>query len=63
MKKLEGLKNSISSFENKKLSNLKSIVGGTKAVRSNCPSCPDGVEYDHYSDDGKYLGRVEVGCQ
>ncbi|MCD0456258.1 TIGR04139 family peptide modification target [Chryseobacterium sp. LC2016-27] len=58
MKKLNGLNKSLSSLENKKLKNLKSIHGGIYKVQSNI-SCGDGcVEYDVYeSPGGKYIGR------
>lgn len=64
MKKLNGMK-SLSSLENKKLKDLKSVQGGLYWIRSNvsCPSqYPSGtVEYDTYeSAGGKYVGRT---CQ
>jgi putative peptide modification target (TIGR04139 family) len=67
MKKLEGLKKDFSSFENNKMKNLQSIIGGlsadtVKSVESNCPACPGGYEADKYKDDGTYLSRVEIGC-
>lgn len=67
MKKLIGIKNDFSSFENKEMKNLQTIVGGRaaesqKSVESNVPSCEGGSECDKYTDGGRYLGRVEVGC-
>lgn len=67
MKKLIGIKNDFSLFENKELKNLQSIVGGLAAdsqisIESNVPTCEGGAESDKYTDGGKYIGRVEVGC-
>ena len=64
MKKLIGIKKDISFFENKEMKNLQSVVGGKEqiSIESNCPSCAGGAEFDKYSSDGTYLGRVEVGC-
>ena len=65
MKKLTGLNSNISSFENKKLKNLQSTIGGigTQVTQiSNCPSCPGGLESDIYTDEGRYRGRIEMGC-
>ena len=65
MKKLIGIKNDFSLFENKELKNLQSIVGGLAAasqqsVESNCAEAGT-YECDKYSDDGRYVGRVVVG--
>lgn len=64
MKKLIGIKKDISFFENKEMKNLQSVVGGLEqiSIESNCPSCEGGVEFDKYTSDGTYIGRVEVGC-
>ncbi|MFC3160690.1 putative peptide modification target, TIGR04139 family [Chryseobacterium arachidis] len=57
MKKLTGLKRSLSSLENKKLKNLKSIVGGRYKIQSNI-SVNGSVEYDVYEyNGGPYIGR------
>jgi putative peptide modification target (TIGR04139 family) len=66
MKKLIGIKNGFSSFENKEMKNLQTIVGGRaaesqKSVETSA-SCGGGYECDKYTDSGRYLGRVEVGC-
>lgn len=65
MKKLIGIKNDFSLFENKELKNLQSIAGGLAAasqisIESNCAE-PGTAESDKYTDDGKYIGRVTVG--
>lgn len=64
MKKLTGIENGFSSFENKEMKNLQSILGGggtQQSIQSNVPSRADAVEYDKYSDTGTYLKRIEVG--
>ena len=64
MKKLIGIKNDFSLFENKELKNLQSIVGGLAAsqqsIESNVPTCEGGADADKYTDEGKYIGRVTV---
>lgn len=55
MKKLQGMKNNFSSFENKKLSNLASILGGTGAPTNETWTRPSTDEWncadiDHYVD-------------
>jgi putative peptide modification target (TIGR04139 family) len=65
MKNLQGMQKSLSSLENKKLKDLRTVQGGLYLIRSNfaCPSQypSDAVEYDSYeSNGGKYIGRT---CQ
>lgn len=69
MKKLQGMKSSFSSLENKKLKNLQVITGGTASSR-NAPSgytTPEGEvsDTDYYSDDvageWKYKYRLTIG--
>lgn len=52
MKNLKGMKNKISSFENNKLSNLQSVVGGREIVRSVMTACGNGCSdrRDYYDD-------------
>ncbi|RZK51339.1 MAG: TIGR04139 family peptide modification target [Pedobacter sp.] len=64
MKKLNGMK-TLSSLENKKLTDLSTVQGGLYWIRSNvaCPSQypSSAVEYDTYeSNGGAYVGRT---CQ
>ncbi|MDR6968208.1 hypothetical protein J2X31_002223 [Flavobacterium arsenatis] len=64
MKKLTGIEKGFSSFENKEMKNLQSIIGGggtQQSIQSNVPSRPDAVEHDKYTDNGRYIGRIEVG--
>lgn len=64
MKKLIGIKNHFSLFENKELKNLQSTVGGLAAAlltSIESASEPGIYQYDMYADDGRYLGRVIVG--
>ncbi len=46
------MKNKISSFENNKLSNLQSVVGGRKIVRSVMTACGNSCSdrRDYYDD-------------
>jgi putative peptide modification target (TIGR04139 family) len=64
MKKLNGIIKDFSSFENKELKNLQSIVGGLVAsqisIESNC-AAPGTAESDKYTDGGTYICRVTVG--
>lgn len=61
MKKLTGMKKNFSSLENKKLSDLKTVQGGSYNVQSNVPTGEGCVEYDTYdSPGGKYLRRMTV---
>lgn len=67
MKTLKGLKNSISSFENKKLANLELVSGGlsqyateTRPRTESTPSSPDNAEYTCYMDNGK-TKTIEIG--
>lgn len=69
MKKLQGMKSSFSSLENKKLKNLQAISGGSASNR-NAPShytTQQGSvdDTDYYTDDSpgnwKYKGRLLVG--
>ncbi|KPE50185.1 grasp-with-spasm system A modified peptide [Chryseobacterium indologenes] len=70
MKKLQGMKSSFSSLENKKLRNLQVITGGTASSR-NAPSeypTPQGVvqDTDYYTDNDspgkwKYKSRLIIG--
>ncbi|MFA4869662.1 MAG: TIGR04139 family peptide modification target [Pedobacter sp.] len=70
MKKLNGIKKSISSLENKKLMDLKSINGGVAAdglygIKSNVSFGEGCVEYDYYTGPygtGTYFGRAVTGC-
>jgi len=68
MKKLQGMKSSFSSLENKKLKNLQAITGGSASNR-NSPShytTPQGDVHDtdFYTDDvageWKYKGRTKL---
>lgn len=69
MKKLQGMKSSFSSLENKKLKNLQAIKGGSASSR-NSPSkytTPQGTVYDtdFYTDNNTpgtwdYKGRTSV---
>ncbi len=69
MKKLQGMKSSFSSLENKKLKNLKAISGGTASSRnaSSAYNTPQGrvEDTDYYTDDTpgnwKYKGRLIIG--
>lgn len=60
MKKLIGMKRGFSSLENKKLSDLKSVAGGSgssysiKCNLTNSAGCSD---TDYYNDDGTYKSR------
>jgi putative peptide modification target (TIGR04139 family) len=62
MKNLKGMK-AFSSFENKKLMDLKLITGGANtsyAIKSNV-SCGDGCsESDVYDDSGSYKFRATL---
>jgi len=61
MKKLTGMKKSFSSLENKKLSDLKSIVGGsgsTYSIKCNLVNGEGCTDQDHYNDDGSYKRRA-----
>ena len=68
MKKLQGMKSSFSSLENKKLKNLQAITGGSASNRSagSQYTTPQGTVYDtdFYTDDvageWKYKGRTSV---
>lgn len=69
MKKLQGMKSSFSSLENKKLRNLQVIKGGATSNR-NAPSeypTPQGTvqDTDYYTDDSpgkwKYKSRLIIG--
>lgn len=71
MKKLSGIKKNISSLENKKLMDLKSINGGLRAVdglygiKSNVSFGEGCEEYDYYTGangTGTYWGRAVTGC-
>lgn len=63
MKKLIGIKKDFSLFENKELKNLQSIVGGggTQKTQESNVAEPGTYESDHYTDEGKYEGRITVG--
>lgn len=59
MKNLKGLKNTISSFENNRLSNLASINGGlaqateTKPREATQPADPNCADYTCFMDNNK----------
>jgi putative peptide modification target (TIGR04139 family) len=69
MKKLNGMKKDITSFENKKLTDLSVIKGGKlpggySGIVSNVYVGEGCVEYDSYSGPngtGEYLGR-DIYC-
>lgn len=68
MKKLNGLKKDFSSFENRKLKDLKSVKGGLGSMRASYSNAVGEGCYDHdfYSDDSgtgqwTYEGRI-VSC-
>ena len=70
MKKLSGMKKNISSLENKKLMDLKSINGGLSGdglygIKSNVSFGEGCVEYDYYTGANgtwTYWGRAVTGC-
>jgi putative peptide modification target (TIGR04139 family) len=64
MKKLIGIKNDFSLFENKEMKNLQSIVGGGSqcSIESNVAAAGC-AECDKYSDSGQYMYRVTVCAQ
>jgi putative peptide modification target (TIGR04139 family) len=60
MKKLVGMKKNFSSLENKKLKDLKSIVGGggsSYAIKCNLVNSAGCSDTDYYNDDGSYKSR------
>lgn len=60
MKKLTGMKNNFSSLENKKLSDLKSILGGgasSYSIKCNLVNSDGCTDTDYYNDDGSYKSR------
>ncbi|QBJ88107.1 TIGR04139 family peptide modification target [Chryseobacterium gleum] len=60
MKKLNGMKGSFSSAENKKLKNLKSITGGngsSYSIKCNLVNSEGATDTDYYNDDGSYKTR------
>ncbi|WP_312392378.1 TIGR04139 family peptide modification target [Chryseobacterium sp.] len=59
MKKLTGMKRNFSSLENKKLTDLKSIVGGgsSYAIKCNLVNGDGCSDTDYYNDDGSYKSR------
>jgi putative peptide modification target (TIGR04139 family) len=69
MKKLTGMKKNFSSLENKKLSNMASIIGGgesnTKWTTDSCGEGSPGQADIKYWTDGKLTKReelVDVSC-
>lgn len=58
MKKLNGMKKSFSSLENKKLKDLKSVFGGY-AIKSNLVNEQGCTDTDYYDDNtGEYKKRA-----
>ncbi|NIF07407.1 TIGR04139 family peptide modification target [Chryseobacterium sp. Tr-659] len=60
MKKLKGMKRNFSSLENKKLNDVRSIVGGngsSYSIKSNLVNSDGCTDTDYYNDDGSYKTR------
>lgn len=67
MKKLNGIKKSLSSLENKKLTDLNSVQGGRRrsigasVVYSNFLNNEGKQDMDTYDQYGAFAGRIWVG--
>lgn len=57
MKKLTGMKKSLSSLENKRLKTLNITQGGNKAIPSNLVNENGSRDTDYYDDNGNWISR------
>lgn len=60
MKKLEGVKKDFSTFENRKLADLKSVIGGNGAIETNdqwsMATCEENCADTYFYKDGVRIG-------